>query len=371
MNLNITRETYRDEVAWLASHSGKIVKTGGISLSHAHRAPDPATGKRIYRSGEFVGVLSAASGLWGRYQRTVGSYAQLITDAAVADASIVWTARVPGTGGNAISLALVDPNGDNQPLAVTVNAGAISVNLSTGPAGALTTTAAQLIQAIKDNPAANALVYGELARGHNGTGMVTAIVATNLTGGVDATGTQASLTTGDIDTVANTSIIYTAKELGAAGNNIQIAYDVPAGAGAPLSITVAGAGTAGNPYEITVALETLGAGAAVSTAAEIVAAINKHHLTAPIVSAAAAGPDTGVPLVDYGPQALTGGTDANVSMAEGQFGILMHDVDVTNGNGIGAVLFGGKVLDARLPAASDEFVRAALPRVMFTTENAP
>ena len=371
MNLNITRETYRDEVAWLASHRGKIVKTGGISLSHAHRAPDPATGKRVYRSGEFVGVLSADSGLWGRYQRAAGSYAQLVTDNAVANASIVWTARTAGLPGNAITLALVNPGGANQPLTVTVIAGAISVSLSTGGAGAITTTAAQLIQAIKDDPAANALVYGELARGHNGDGLVTAIAAANLVGGADATGTQATLTTGDIDTVANTSIIYTAKELGAAGNNIQIAYDVPAGAGEPLSIAVAGAGTAGNPYQITVTLETLGAGVAVSTAAEIVAAINKHHLTAPIVSAAAAGPDTGVPLVDYGPEALTGGTDANVSMEEGQFGILYHDVDVTNGNGIGAVLLGGKVLNARLPAASDEFVRAALPRVLFTTENAP
>jgi len=370
MNLNITRETYRDEVAWLASHRGKIVKTGGISLSHAHRAPDPVTGKRVYRSGEFVGVLSADSGLWGRYQRAAGSYAQLVTDAAVANASIVWTARTAGIGGNLISLELDDPGANSQPLTVAVNAAAIKVNLSTGSTGTITATAAQVLQAIKDDPAANALVYGELARGHNGDGLVTAIAAANLAGGVAATGTQATLTTGKIGVVDDTSIIYTAKELGAAGNNIQIEYVVD-GNDTPLSVELVGAGTAADPYVITVNLKTGVGGAAESTVAEIVSAVNSHYYTRNIITAEAEGEDTGVPLIDYGPQALTGGAEPNVSMAEGQFGILLHDVDVTNGNGIGAVLFGGKVLDARLPAASDEFVRAALPRVLFTTENAP
>lgn len=370
MNLNITRETYRDEVAWLASHSGKIVKTGGISLSHAHRAPDPATGKRVYRSGEFVGLISAASGLWTRYQRAVGSFAQLVTDAAVANGSIVWTSRVAGVAGNAYSLALVNPGGNNSPLTITVLAGAISVSLETGAAGALVTTAAQLVAAIKDNPAANALIYGELARGHNGNGLVTAIGATNLAGGVASVGQQATLDTGVAGN--DNAITWTANDVGAAGNNIQIALINPGANSQPLTVSVIGSGAVADPYVINVSVATTGAGALDSTAAEVIEAVNNHGFARTLVTASNTGDSDGTGKVVAAAAApLAGGTGMNVSMAEGQFGILMHDVDVTNGNGIGAVLLGGKVLDARLPAASDAFVRDALPRVMFTTENAP
>jgi hypothetical protein len=372
MNLNVTREAYRAELAWLASGQDKLVKTGGIMLSYAHRAPDPATGKRIYRSGEFVGVLPpAAAGLWGRYQRAVGSYAQLVTDAAVANGSIVWTSRVPGVAGNATTLALVNPGAPNSPLGVAVVAAAITVNLQTNGAAALVTTASQLIAAIKADPAADALVFGEEARGHNGTGLVTAIVATNLAGGIASVGQQATLTTGDINAVANTSIVYTAAQVGAAGNNIQIAYAVPAGAAVPLTSVLSGAGTAANPYVITVNLETLGAGVAVSTAEEIINHVNAmygHLVTAAPPAGVAV---TGVPLVAYNATTLANGTDHSVSLAQGSFGILLHDVDVTDGNGIGAVMYAGKVLDGRLPVASDAFVRAALPMVAFTIENWP
>lgn len=89
------------------------------------------------------------------------------------------------------------------------------------------------------------------------------------------------------------------------------------------------------------------------------------------MTAAAAGPDTGVPLVDYNAAPLVGGAGPNVSLDEGQFGILTHDVDVTDGDGIGGILVGGKVITARLPVQPDAAVRAALPHVMFTIENAP
>jgi len=371
MELSIHRETLDAELAWLASHRGTQYKTGGSTLSRAHCALDPVTNRRIYRSGSFIGLLApVARGLWSLYQRTVGSFAQLVTDPAVANAALVWTARAAGVGGNAITVALVNP-GVGGTLAVAVAAAAITVTLATDGAGVITTIANDIIAAIRANADANALVYIESERAHDGSGLVTAIGATNLANGVAAIGAQATLTTGLINVVADTSVIYTANTLGLAGNNIQIAYVVPAGAGVPLSIEEAGAGTAGNPYVITVNLETAGAGVAVSTIAQIIAAINAHFLTAPLVTAVAEGLDTGVPLVAYGPTTLANGTDLTVSLVSGQFGLLMHDVDVTDSNALGGILLAGRVLDARLPAASDAFVRAALPLVAFTTENAP
>jgi hypothetical protein len=370
MNLNVTRETFRAELAWLASQSGKMVKTGGITLSYAHRAPDPATGKRIYRSGEFVGLLSTTSGLWTRYQRAIGAFAQLVTNAAVTNASIVWTARTAGVGGNAITLALVNPGVPNSPLAVTVIATAISVSLETNAAAALVTTAAQLIQAIKDDPAANALVYGELARGHNGTGLIAAIAATNLTGGVASVGQQATLDTGVVGN--NNAITHTAVNIGTAGDNIQVAHLDPGANSIPLSLAVVGSGTAADPYVVNVTLATDAGGVITSTAANVIELINNHGFARTIIRASNTGASTGAGVMVAAVAApLAGGTDMNVLMSEGQFGILLHDVDVTNGNGIGAVLYGGKVLDARLPAVSDAYVRAALPMVAFTNENWP
>lgn len=371
MSLNIQREAYTEAPAWLASHRGAMYKTGGITLSRAAKTPNLATGKRIYRSGEFVGLLNpTASKLWGSYGD--GVKATLVTALLGADNDIQWTARTAGAGGNLITIAYVDPNANSQALSVVVVGTAITVNLATGAAGAITSTAKDVLAAVMANADAAVLVLGELAIDNNGHGVVTAMAAANLAGGVSPVATTATLTTGDIDAVVDTSITYTARNPGAEGNNIQISYVVPVGAAEPLSINVAGAGTTANPYVITVNLATAAAGVAKSTAAEIAAAVNSHHLTAPLVSAVCAGvAGAGVPLIAFAAAPLVGGAGPNVSMAEGEFGILTHDVDVTDGDGIGGVLFGGKVITARMPRQPDVAVRAALPHVLFTVENAP
>jgi len=490
MTLNIQSESYTNPVAFLASHKGLMVKSGGITLSHIAKAPDPITAKRIYHAGEFVGrITSSPSVLYGTYGE--GVRARLVTALAGVNNDVVWTARTVGTGGNAITIAYVDPGGNNQPLGVVVVANAITVNLATGSAGAITSTAAQIIAAIRASVAANALVYGELPPGNNdGHGVVIALAPTALSGGVSPVGQAASLTTGVIGGVANTSVIYTAKTKGLngnyiqvayaaggfktplsistvgngtaanpyvitvnlacngtsaslvtgninavantditytsrlngiAGNNIRIQYDCPAGAGAALGVTVTGIGTAALPYVILVSLATAGAGVATSTAAQIIdavnnhpiagllvtaaktgaldtgvplvdygpttlaggldgvatstiaqiiAAVNAHFFTSQLITAAAVGADTGVPLVNYGAVALSGGAEIDISMLPDEFGILLQEVDVTLGNALGGIMYGGKVISARLPAAPDADVIAALPHVVFSVENA-
>jgi len=73
-----------------------------------------------------------------------------------------------------------------------VNDSAIAVNLATGVAGAITSTALQVRNAIRSDAEAAALVAAALAPGNDGTGVVTALAAANLAGGADATGSGAS-----------------------------------------------------------------------------------------------------------------------------------------------------------------------------------
>ena len=368
--LNIVNEKYDAELAWLASHNGKQVKTGGITLSKEHCPVDLATGRRVYKSGSFVGVLiPVARGLWGNYRRTGGQFAQLVTDAAVANAGLVWTARVAGTGGNAITIQKVDPGANSQALSVTVAGNAISVNLATSGTGLITSTAADVLGAVRANAAASALVHVELERGHNGTGLVTGdLAAGSLTGGAAAVGQQATLATGVEGN--NNAITWTAREVGVV--NIGVTLTNPGANNAPLSVVVSGAGTVASPYAINVTIATDGTGALTSTALEVMHAVRANAMANSLVSVASTGASTGAGvIVAAGNAALTGGADFPVSMANGQFGILMQDVDVTDGNSTGAILIGGRVLDGRLPAASDAYVRAALPMVNFSVENAP
>jgi hypothetical protein len=122
---------------------------------------------------------------------TGGTAASLSTTLTGANNDIVLTARQAGLSGNTISLTLVDPSGNNQALAVTVSGNDISASLATGAGGAITTTAAQLLAAIAASAAANSLVSGANKTGNDGSGVVTALTKTNLTGGL-ATGTITS-----------------------------------------------------------------------------------------------------------------------------------------------------------------------------------
>ena len=98
-------------------------------------------------------------------------------------ADLTYTARDPGTAGNAISVVHLDPAGNSQALAVSVVGSVITVSLATDGAGAITSTAAQVKAAVLANRNSRALVYCEDEGA--GTGIVNAVAATALTGGTD------------------------------------------------------------------------------------------------------------------------------------------------------------------------------------------
>ena len=116
--------------------------------------------------------------------------ASLTTAMTGSNNDLTLTAKAPdyqGKAGNAITLTIVDPPGNNATLSVDVSGTAITVNGATNSASALTTTAAQAKAAIEADDEANALVTVTYPAGKDGSGVVTALSATALSGGLDYT----------------------------------------------------------------------------------------------------------------------------------------------------------------------------------------
>jgi len=72
--------------------------------------------------------------------------------------------------------------GTNTPLSVTVSGGDLTINLATNGAGAATSTASQVMAAVKASYTATALITVMLASGSDGTGVVGAMAFTALAG---------------------------------------------------------------------------------------------------------------------------------------------------------------------------------------------
>ncbi|MFF3664908.1 M14 family metallopeptidase [Microtetraspora malaysiensis] len=89
-------------------------------------------------------------------------------------------------GGNDVSVALAKPQAASSPLGVSVTGKDIVVNLATDAAGAVSSTAKQVVDAIIGDAAASALVSAATYRGNAGTGLVAAAPATRLTDNLKA-----------------------------------------------------------------------------------------------------------------------------------------------------------------------------------------
>ena len=125
----------------------------------------------------------------------------LVSDGAPADAAqatidvnptgddngLTFTARQYGAGGNEITIAYIDPGANDAALSVTVAGNAIRVSLATGEAGAIESTAAEVLAAIQAHGPAHELVTVSLLESDtnfsDGSGAVTAIASTALEGG--------------------------------------------------------------------------------------------------------------------------------------------------------------------------------------------
>jgi len=114
--------------------------------------------------------------------------ATLSRDPAGDENALTFTSVAYGAGANDITIEYVDPSANDAVLSVVVTASAIVVNLATGVAGAITSTAAEVLAAIEAEAAAAALVTvaidtGDTGVADDGSGVVTALAAAAMTGG--------------------------------------------------------------------------------------------------------------------------------------------------------------------------------------------
>lgn len=179
----------------------------------ADPAPDPndlLLRTDVVRSGSIAWVR-AGEEIDAEDELAVGAGGKAIkADAAVAASAntgvvgennaITWTAAEPGDGGEALSITLVDPAGNNKALAVDVDGDEVIVNLATDGEGKITSTAAQVIAAVLDHDQASQLVTPANTGASSGAGKVKAVAETPLAGGSEsATAVAKAFTGGELD----------------------------------------------------------------------------------------------------------------------------------------------------------------------------
>ena len=126
--------------------------------------------------------------------------AALTTAFATANSNLTFSAREEGTAGNAVKVALVAQDLADQVLSVAVAGTTITVNLATDENKAIITTANDVIAIITENDIARDLVSVENIKNSDGSGIVSTIAATALSGGANGTaGTAEGVLMNDVD----------------------------------------------------------------------------------------------------------------------------------------------------------------------------
>jgi hypothetical protein len=175
-----------------------------------------------------------------------------------------------GTDGHAITITYVDPSGNDQVLGVVVTDTDIVVNLATGPAGAITSTAADILAAIQASDEASALVTVANTAANDGTGVVTAMAEAPLASGVGSGTTTSAAVGSDITVTLGTNA---AGAVTATAADVKTAVEADAGSDALVVVTAYqdDEGIGGNITGVVTDMEatTLAGGAAAVAGAEI------------------------------------------------------------------------------------------------------
>lgn len=170
---------------------------GAVIPALASRTFGPYFVPRTFTVGEGATVLKTAAGLslllGGALLLNAGApvtavAASLTVNPAGDDNGLTFTARNYGAEGNRITIEYRDPGTNNATLSVSVSGDTIVVNLATGAAGAVTSTAAEVLAAVNASVAASRLVSvaihaADTGVADDGSGVVTAMAAAPLTGG--------------------------------------------------------------------------------------------------------------------------------------------------------------------------------------------
>jgi len=175
-------------VKW-GNYAGALFPQIIVDGAHVTRTTTPAAGPGLDWEELSVNATPDADGEVELFltTRDAGTFATLSTDLVGNNNDLVYTSKLPGADGNAISVEYIDPGAPDQALAIVVTAQKITVNLATGGgAGAITSTAGDIETAIGASVAASLLVSVADKAGNDGSGVVTAMAEAALTGGVTA-----------------------------------------------------------------------------------------------------------------------------------------------------------------------------------------
>lgn len=158
---------------------------GDTVMFHQYESGDMVNG--ILKSGEAVsagdGLVSSGDG----YLRAVdGSVAaHLDTGTGGGNNGLTFTAVNEGVSGNNIAVTMINPDAISQPLTIAVEGSVIKIYLETSDAGALTSTAAEVLSAVNADDIAKLMVLVTATSPSNGTAACAAVAVTQLAGGVD------------------------------------------------------------------------------------------------------------------------------------------------------------------------------------------
>jgi len=131
-------------------------------------------------------VESSVVGLIGTAPDSEGAIAaSLSIGSAAGNNGVTLSAASAGILGNDISVRIVNPGTNSASLTVSVSAKAILISLATSSAGAVATTAAQLLTALAASVPASLLVTGSAVSGSSGAGLVSPQATVFLSGGKD------------------------------------------------------------------------------------------------------------------------------------------------------------------------------------------
>jgi hypothetical protein len=224
--------------------------------------------------------------------------------------------------------------------ATGLKASATVVETTTGVVPAITSTATTVKTALAASNAADALITATNHSGNDGSGVVTAMSATHLSGGTQGYGTRAATATATTSLTGNNNdLVFTAVPTGNTGNGITVTYVDPGGTTATLGVVV-------DIQERAITVNLGRAASAInSTAGAIATAIAANTDAAALVTVANASANDGTGLVTaMSALTLTGGA-SNVSLfnVSGEVMAAVTVTPITSMTGASAVFRIGSV----------------------------
>lgn len=132
-------------------------------------------------------TTAALAGYASSFYKETQKKAVLTTSLVGDNNDLTFTAVPPGTAGNGIAIIYSDPFANDSPLSVSVSGLTITVSLETNGSGTIISTAQQVMDAVNASQEAARWVSAALATGSDGSGVVTAMGSSGLSGGSTAT----------------------------------------------------------------------------------------------------------------------------------------------------------------------------------------